>query len=407
MADIPKACIAQDCPNMAVYAGGYCTLHAVDTSIKLSYICIYPSCEAVVKFGIKRSHKLTHCITHKLDEHVENTKRRYCEYPGCLVGALFSHDMVARRCYCHQNIGDNSVRLNRCIVDGCAINPSFGVDRPMYCAAHKTPDCLRFYTDLCMYPDCYAPAWYGYRSTLSKQSTRCQAIRCALHKEPGMIKSRFTPCEFCDLVADFGHFTSESGYLKQAPIHCKEHKLPNEINLSLVCKHKGCAKMALFCFNERSKARYCIDHYVSGYSDSTEKMKNSRLSRAVKCRYKLCKKLALFGYLGQPLVACKLHRARHMLCNHDISCSMCVENATHIKNGTLYCSVHGDHGSILIATICRVCYMRDGALDTNICLQCTVNADDAGADGAIYELNDDFEFDDTSSLISIDLTLNI
>ena len=162
-------------------------------------------------------------------------------------------------------------------------------------------------------------------------------IRCAVHKEPGMINVIQKNCE-------------HEGCLKQPCYNlpnehfgkfCASHKTSEMVNVrERRCEHEGCLKKPFYNTPSETKGRFCASH-------KTEEMVNVL---AGKCEYDGCYKRANFNFDKQKYAKfCGSHKENGMIdvvsrrCEYENCMTVPVFNLPGTKRG-IFCSDHKKDG---------------------------------------------------------------
>ena len=140
----------------------------------------------------------------------------------------------------------------RCLKDGCNIQPSCGLPKDTkatYCATHKLDGMIDIVSKRCLKDGCNVRPNFGY----TKDRKR---LYCAKHKLDGMIDIKNKRCleDGCILQPSYG-------YIKDRKcLYCVRHKLDGMINISKTPPPKNlcsqCSNQATIKFG----LYYCVDH---------------------------------------------------------------------------------------------------------------------------------------------------
>lgn len=196
-----KRCKEEGCdkhPTYGVEGTGatYCLRHAKEGMVNMKdRRCEDPGCKRQPSFGFAGSKHASFCMQHS-EEGMINVIRRPCSAgPPCLRVPFFNFEgnKVAIFCSDHAKDGMIDVKTRRCAAEGCRKHPKYGryegtKRNAVFCALHAEPDMVRVVrTPMCSHRGCSKLPVYGKQGTTS-------AIFCAEHHEPGMVNVRDRQC---------------------------------------------------------------------------------------------------------------------------------------------------------------------------------------------------------------------
>lgn len=163
-------------------------------------------------------------------------------------------------------------------------------------------------------------------------------IRCADHREPGMINVMQKNCE-------------HEGCLKQPCYNlpnehfgkfCATHKTPEMVNVrERPCEHEGCLKKPFFNVLSETKGRFCASHKTDDMVNVLED----------KCEHDGCLKRVCFNWEGEKGRFCATHKENGMVnvvskrCKYENCMTIPVFNFTGSKTGK-FCRAHKLEGMI-------------------------------------------------------------
>ena len=161
-------------------------------------------------------------------------------------------------------------------------------------------------------------------------------IRCALHKEEGMINVIQKNCEHegCTKQPCYNLPTEHFGKF------CATHKTNDMVNVrERRCEHDDCIKKPFYNLSSETKGRFCKEHKEDGMIDV--------LSES--CQYEECNKRSTFNHTGQKAKFCSTHKEDGMIdvrtprCEHTECMTVPVFNISGMKRGR-FCFEHREPG---------------------------------------------------------------
>jgi hypothetical protein len=181
----------------------------------------------------------------------------------CIKCALYGNDKQKIYCKDHKDTDmTKSVKVKKCIIDGCILQPSFGyieIKSKILCKQHyeehEDKDLMGSIFQECKYINdetglkCNERAYYKYKDGKV-------ILYCNNHKEDTMIDSRKSICiEIgCKLNAIY-NYKVETGAR-----YCKNHSNDNMVSKKVkICKYKDCLIEAYFGTKDDTK-QFCVKH---------------------------------------------------------------------------------------------------------------------------------------------------
>ena len=246
----------------------YCSVHKEDYMVDVkNKTCIYTGCKTLPSYNKEGETKPLYCSVHKEDDMVD-VKSKSCIYPGCKLQPSYNKEGEFKPLYCSVHKLDKmvNVKSKSCIYSGCKTIPVFnkeGETKPLYCSVHKEYNMIDVIHNTCIYPCCKSRTFFGYCGQ--------KPSHCGKHKLEYMVTKSKRNCigndeEDCKDMAIYG---------KDEPLHCEDHKLPNEICwLVKKCNNCGRDKELL---NKYSLCGICADVPFYEESKRLNKMKESKM----------------------------------------------------------------------------------------------------------------------------------
>lgn len=177
--------------------------------------------------------------------------------------------------------------------------------------------------------------------TLSPSDFQIESLRHSNIKE--------LPCQHPNCLVKIAHFN----YPGFSPgLYCAEHKKPTMINVrNNVCRYRTCRKRALFNYFRQETPLLCGTHKLP---DMTNLINRNR------CQHSSCEKKALFNYPSPYSeqtrgILCLFHKKDGMRLVPNLKCrkSGCRSSPSHIspnKVTYLYCPIHRKGNSINVSS---------------------------------------------------------
>jgi len=243
MVDIKnRTCLEENCDKQPRFnyegetRGLYCRDHKKDGMVNvIDKTCEKEGCKKQPRFNYEGETKARFCDIHKEDNMV-NIKDRKCEEDGCDKIPNFNYEGEKKGKYCekHKENGMVNIKNKKCGRQGCKTQPIFNYEGELcgkYCEKHKEANMVNVIdrNRICEKEGCKTRSHFGYCGT--------SPSHCAQHSLDYMIIKPKRTCvgndeEECKDAAIYG---------KDEPLHCEDHKLPDEI-CWLVKKCNNCGR---------------------------------------------------------------------------------------------------------------------------------------------------------------------
>lgn len=166
------------------------------------------------------------CSEHKKLNMV-NVRHKRCQKKGCSKIPSYNKNGESIGIFCADHKESNMVDIKnrKCQEMGCNKRPVYnnnGKSIGIFCFKHKDVDMIDVITKKCKEKNCIKNAYYAYTNVIPEY--------CYKHRKSGMIKNPRKKCigdddGDCKEIAIYG---LENGN----PVHCEDHKLEKEYNLS-------------------------------------------------------------------------------------------------------------------------------------------------------------------------------
>jgi EsV-1-7 cysteine-rich motif len=223
------------------------------------------------------------CKEHILDGMID-VKHPKCGLNGCKIQPTFGVVGAKRatRCRDHASDGMEDIKHNRCGVNGCKVRPSFGRREDVKatrCVAHKDLDMEDIVHDICGVDGCRTRPCYGAIGTKT-------ATHCVDHADDKMEDVTSARCGVngCKTQPSYGlpNSSSVTRCAKHADAGMQDLRKPQ-------CGVDGCQKRPCFGFYGDETATRCVSHADEGMED----IKNRQ------CDAPQCATQPNFGFIDQ------------------------------------------------------------------------------------------------------------
>ena len=181
-------------------------------------------CGITALFNLEGEKNGIKCAQHKEPEMVD-VKSKTCKVDGCRKHPTFNFEGETIAIYCskHKEPEMVDVKNKTCKADGCRKQPVFnfeGETIAMYCSEHKEPEMVDVKHNFCKADECRKRANFNLPGIFPEF--------CATHKKNGMLAN---PRRKCEGSTDEDCKESATHGIKE-PLHCEEHALPDEYDLT-------------------------------------------------------------------------------------------------------------------------------------------------------------------------------
>jgi hypothetical protein len=377
-------------------------------------------CDTVPQYRIDMDTPATRCSKHKLEGMV---KKNYGHCDMCEIKATynFPDQAIATKCKSHAEpnmvdikhklciackrtrpsfnyIGETvglycaacklddmiCVLSKMCIVEGCKIGPSYGIDKRTHCFKHHDKLTMKRIGKSSLCQDCGKRASFNFIgeitpikckehmevSMIDVINKRCaeqncltqpsfnylgevKALYCSKHAKPDMICLRLKKCQKCKKVSPtFGI---------DSPTHCNKCKT-EEMTDQTHRKCKKCNKKRAYYIVEGEKIpSYCADCRPDDSSGDQNEL----------CMTKDCYRKRIYGSMDGKPTRCEIHKAiNHVNLILENKCSVidCDNEHTIILESEKYCSDHLPEGSMdIIHRLCKYCDLAEVDYVCSLC----------------------------------------
>lgn len=245
-----------------------------------------------------------------------------CEFEDCLKTSGYGFPGGKKtRCSEHHLEGMVDLKHPPCIEPGCLTNPSYGFPKDKkatYCFIHHKDGMKNIISPICEEPGCETLASFNFEG-------KKKPIRCELHYLKGMINVISKRCEEpgCKKIAKYGFDIKR--------LRCSKHKTIDMIDLDhFICNEEGCKSIAVYNFVKGEKPIRCRKHFLPGMIRVDGK----------NCHYKSCDITASFGFPGEKIEFCVIHKEEGMVYRSTRKCSKCKEKPYYGHYRAVHCLDH-------------------------------------------------------------------
>jgi len=188
-----RQCQQSGCERVAAFSfegekfGTFCWEHSLVGMVCVAMqhrYCSFKGCTANSRYW-NPGEKQRYCTKHKLPG-MQDTRKVFCEHPGCKLGPSFNFrgEKKRRFCFQHKLPGMVSKRTQQCQHPGCEVCPTFGYEgsrTPIACQRHKLPTMVSLTRrKTCEEPSCGKLPTYNYAGLIARRF-------CLAHKLDGMV----------------------------------------------------------------------------------------------------------------------------------------------------------------------------------------------------------------------------
>jgi hypothetical protein len=148
-----------------------------------------------------------------------DVKSNRCIHEGCRIQPAFNKEGETKGLYCgtHREEGMIDVKSNKCIHEGCKTRPTFNKEgeQPMYCGTHRKEGMIDVKSNRCIHESCKKRPTFN-----TKGETK--GLYCGTHRKEGMIDVKHDRCKthLCSTHVNEKY----DGYC----LHCFMHLFPDK-----------------------------------------------------------------------------------------------------------------------------------------------------------------------------------
>ena len=175
-------------------------------------------------------------------------------------------------------------------------------------------------------------------------------IRCAKHKEIGMINVKHKTCEHegCKTLPIYNNEGESKARF------CNEHKEIGMVDVKhKTCEHEGCKTRPIYNNEGELKARFCNEHKEIGMVDVISKT----------CEHEGCKtRRPRFGYINHAATHCTQHKLHLMFKKRKVECQEenCTEISEYGVEEPTHCFLHQKENQLcLLGQTCKQCHREN------------------------------------------------
>ena len=173
-----------------------------------------------------------------------------CQDSSCNKVASFGTDKPLY-CASHKTVGMINKTHKKCETDKCTILARFGLDgKATHCVSHKHKDAIDVVSKRCLYYGCLKNPSFAY--------TKGQKQYCATHRLPNMINVRSKLCSIpkCDKCRMY------QSTLDSSQFFCSTHKPTHAILIKNKCIFTSCNTQASFGYKKKGCNSYKISYQL-------------------------------------------------------------------------------------------------------------------------------------------------
>ena len=255
------------------------------------------------------------------------------------INDFIYEDKILKTCITCRSRKSEKRKKNIC--EECSIRANFNFEAYTFgirCAKHKEIGMVDVKHKTCEHEGCKTLPTYNKEGEI-------KARFCNEHKEIGMInvKSKICEHEGCKTIPNYNN----EGEIKAR--FCNEHKEIGMIDVkNKTCEHEGCKKQPFYNKEGEIKGRFCVEHKEIGMVDVKNKT----------CEHEGCKTRAHFGYINQVATHCARHKLPLMFKKRKVECQ--EENCTEISEYGIeeptHCFLHQKENQLcLLGQKCKQC----------------------------------------------------
>lgn len=257
----------------------------------------------------------------------------------------------------------------KCEIDGCEKRPLYSPygQVAVRCSMHRLDTDKQRYVSLCEI--------CNDNTALFNFPGIKKGIRCAEHKENGMVPIRGSFCQECNITNPCYGFPLGKG------THCLTHRLEGQVNVQKkICEIDGCNITAKYNFSNIKKPLRCSSHKDDGMviiygktCDLCGKIPSYGIIKPTRCldhkendmkeltskKCEKCDNPALYGPSGtREKIFCKTHASEGMKLTTGPFCVVCNKMAFYGEKGgrPKFCPEHRQDGTInVLVKKCKDC----------------------------------------------------
>jgi EsV-1-7 cysteine-rich motif len=227
---VNKKCEQNECGKNPSYnfsgakKARFCKEHQLENMVDVKHIfCLENGCEKRPTYNLSTEKKPLYCRLHKKDGMIDICNK-HCAFEDCVTQPRFNFEGMTRKfCFQHKEAGMIDLVFTPCKEPNCQKHPNYNYENEsvgIYCNSHKLENMVDVKHNFCKADECRKRANFNLPGIFPEF--------CATHKKDGMLAN---PRRKCEGSVDEDCKESATHGIKE-PLHCEEHALPDEYDLT-------------------------------------------------------------------------------------------------------------------------------------------------------------------------------